>query len=63
LAPRTVYVRFGTKAARLQRVIDVAIAGDTEPIAVVDREWYRVAPSADSLAMVATPSSGRSGRR
>jgi hypothetical protein len=56
-------VRFGTKAARLQRVIDVALAGDTEPIAVVDREWYRVAPSADSLAMVATPSSGRSGRR
>jgi AcrR family transcriptional regulator len=50
IAPRTVYVRFGSKAALLKRVIDVAIAGDTEPVAVTDRDWYRTALSAPTLA-------------
>jgi AcrR family transcriptional regulator len=34
---RTVYVRFGTKAALFARVVDVAIAGDTAPIPLLDR--------------------------
>jgi AcrR family transcriptional regulator len=36
---RTVYVRFGTKAALFKRVIDVAIVGDTQPVDVLGREW------------------------
>ena len=38
----TVYAAFGTKAMLLKACIDVAIAGDDEPVAVVDRplsEW------------------------
>jgi AcrR family transcriptional regulator len=37
VATRTVYVRFGSKAELLKRVLDVAIVGDTEPVAVIDR--------------------------
>jgi AcrR family transcriptional regulator len=50
VAHRTVYVRFGTKAALLKRVIDVAIAGDELPIAVADREWSRRSLTAPTLA-------------
>jgi AcrR family transcriptional regulator len=49
VAHRTVYVRFGTKAALLKRVIDVAIVGDLAPIDVVSREWYRTATTAPAL--------------
>jgi AcrR family transcriptional regulator len=47
---RTVYVRFGTKAALLKKVIDVAIVGDTLPIDVMGREWSAVATSAPTMA-------------
>jgi AcrR family transcriptional regulator len=50
VAHRTVYVRFGTKAALLKRVIDVALVGDLEPIDVMGREWYRTATTAPTLA-------------
>ena len=50
VAHRTVYVRFGTKAALLKRVIDVALVGDLAPIDVVSREWYRTATTAPALA-------------
>jgi AcrR family transcriptional regulator len=49
VAERTVYVRFGTKAALLKRVVDVAIVGDTLPIDVVHRDWHRVAMTAPTL--------------
>jgi AcrR family transcriptional regulator len=49
VAPRTVYVRFGTKAALLKRVVDVAIVGDELPIAVADREWTRRSLTAATL--------------
>lgn len=49
VAHRTVYVRFGTKAALLKRVVDVAIVGDLAPVAVTGREWYRDATSAPTL--------------
>jgi AcrR family transcriptional regulator len=39
---RTVYVRFGTKAALLKRVVDVAIVGDTELVDLAGRDWYAV---------------------
>jgi AcrR family transcriptional regulator len=49
VAHRTVYVRFGTKAALLKRVIDVALVGDFAPVDVVSREWYRTATTAPTL--------------
>ncbi len=49
VAHRTVYVRFGTKAALLNRVVDVALVGDLAPVDVVSREWYRTAMTAPTL--------------
>jgi AcrR family transcriptional regulator len=49
VAERTVYVRFGTKGALLNRVIGAAIAGDADPIPVRDRPWYRTALTAPTL--------------
>jgi AcrR family transcriptional regulator len=46
VAARTVYVRFGTKAALLKRAVDVAFAGDTAPLAVHERDWFRLAGTA-----------------
>jgi len=47
---RTVYVRFGTKAALFKRVVDVAIVGDTEPVDVLGRDWMRAALTAPTAA-------------
>lgn len=49
VAHRTVYVRFGTKAALLKRVVDVALVGDLAPVDVISRDWYRTATSAATL--------------
>lgn len=46
---RTVYVRFGTKAALLKRVVDVAVAGDTRPIEVTGRDWFQASLTAPAL--------------
>lgn len=45
----TVEQAFGTKARLLEEVIDVAIAGDDEPVAVLDRPWAAEAASEPSL--------------
>jgi AcrR family transcriptional regulator len=50
LAPRTVYVRFGTKAALFRRVVDTALVGDAEPIDVAHRPGTQVAMTAPTLA-------------
>src|SRR5260221_10812195 len=42
----TVEALFGTKARLLKAAIDVAIAGDDEPVAVLDRGWGADAPHA-----------------
>jgi AcrR family transcriptional regulator len=47
---RTVYLRFGTKAALFKRVIDVAIVGDTEPVDVLGRDWMQAALAAPTAA-------------
>jgi AcrR family transcriptional regulator len=47
---RTVYVRFGTKAALFKRVVDVAIVGDTQPVDVIGRDWMRAAMTAPTAA-------------
>ena len=49
---RTVYLRFGTKAALFKRVIDVAIVGDTQPVDVLGRDWAQAAPPASSAPPV-----------
>jgi AcrR family transcriptional regulator len=58
---RTVYVRFGTKAALLKRVVDVAIVGDTEPVAVLGRDWMQAALTAPTAAerIAASAAAGR----
>ena len=50
VAARTVYVRFGTKAALFKRVVDVAIVGDTEAVDVLGRDWMIEAMTATTLA-------------
>ena len=47
---RTVYVRFGTKAALFKRVVDVAIVGDTQPVGVLGRDWMQAALTASTAA-------------
>jgi AcrR family transcriptional regulator len=47
---RTVYLRFGTKAALFKRVVDVAIVGDTEPVDVLGRDWMQAALTAATAA-------------
>lgn len=49
VAPRTVYSRFGTKAALLKRSLDVALVGDTASVDVAGREWFRRARTAPTL--------------
>lgn len=46
---RTVYVRFGTKATLFARVMDVAVVGDTDRVALADRDWVVYAMSAPTL--------------
>ena len=50
VAARTVYVRFGTKAALFKRVVDTAIVGDTQPVGVLDRDWAQVAMTGPTAA-------------
>lgn len=58
---RTVYVRFGTKAALFKRVVDVAIVGDTAPVDVLGRDWMRLALTAPTAAerIAASAAAGR----
>ncbi|MEK8105742.1 hypothetical protein NKG94_12465 [Micromonospora sp. M12] len=34
---------FGNKRTLFKDVVDTSIAGDTEPVATMDREWFRAA--------------------
>jgi len=40
VAVQTVYYVFGTKRALLDAVLDASIAGDAEPVAVLERPWF-----------------------
>lgn len=49
VAVQTIYFTFGNKRALLKELADVTVAGDEEPIATMDRAWFRdalVAPTA-----------------
>jgi AcrR family transcriptional regulator len=50
VAVPTVELGFGTKARLLKAAIDVAIAGDDEPLPVLDRAWADTARRATSPA-------------
>lgn len=49
VSDRTIYVRFATKAELLKRVVDVAVVGDTMPIALADRDWVDTVMNAPTL--------------
>jgi len=55
----TVELVFGTKAKLLKAVIDVAIAGDDEPVPMLDREWARQAESVPGAAGFAAVCAGQ----
>lgn len=51
VAVQTIYFTFGNKRVLLKELVDVAIAGDLEPVATMDRPWFRdavAAPAADA---------------
>lgn len=50
VAVQTIYFTFGTKRALLKEVVDVAIAGDDEPVATMDRPWFHEALAAPTAA-------------
>lgn len=41
VAPETVYASFGNKRSLLWRLLEIAAAGDEEPIPVLERDWAR----------------------
>lgn len=41
VSPESVYGAFGTKRSLLASVIDVSIAGDDEPVPLLEREWVQ----------------------
>src|SRR5260370_21484086 len=43
VAPATIYQAFGTKHAVLAAALDVTVAGDDAPLAVLDQHWVTVA--------------------
>lgn len=49
VAVPTVELAFGTKARLLHAAIDVAIAGDDEPVPVLDRDWTDTARAAATV--------------
>lgn len=50
VAVQTVYFVFGNKRTLFKDVVDTTIAGDTEPVATMDREWFRGACAAPTAA-------------
>ncbi|MFF5265250.1 TetR/AcrR family transcriptional regulator [Actinomadura viridis] len=50
VAVQTVYFVFGNKRTLFKDVVDATIAGDTEPVALMDREWFSAACAAPTAA-------------
>ncbi|MGZ4604257.1 MAG: TetR/AcrR family transcriptional regulator [Kineosporiaceae bacterium] len=66
VARPTVFAAFGSKAALLREVLDQAISGDDDPVAVRDRPWFQpvwqartAAETLDAYAGVVTLIAGR----
>lgn len=41
VAVQTIYFTFGNKRSLLKELVDVTIAGDDEPVATMERPWFR----------------------
>jgi AcrR family transcriptional regulator len=54
----TIESLFGTKARLLKAAIDIAIAGDDEPIPVLDRAWARSVQQAETVEEFLTITAG-----
>ncbi|GAB2454500.1 TetR/AcrR family transcriptional regulator [Streptomyces incanus] len=55
VAVQTIYFVFRNKPSLLKELVDVAIAGDDEPLATMDRPWFEevtTAPTAESALAV-----------
>jgi len=50
VAVQTIYFTFGNKRSLLKEVMEVAVAGDDEPVATMDRAWFRDAMAAETAA-------------
>src|SRR3954454_21499481 len=48
VAVQTIYFTFGNKRALLKELAAVSIAGDDEPIATMDRQWFREVLAAET---------------
>jgi AcrR family transcriptional regulator len=48
VAVQTIYFTFGNKRSLLKELVDATIAGDDEPVATMDRQWFRDAMAADT---------------
>jgi AcrR family transcriptional regulator len=48
VAIQTIYFVFGNKRKLLKELVDVTIAGDDEPIATMNRPWFREAIAAET---------------
>jgi AcrR family transcriptional regulator len=48
VAVQTIYFAFGNKPSLLKELVDVTIAGDNEPVATMQRAWFRDALAADT---------------
>ncbi len=46
VAVQTIYFAFGNKRMLLKELVDVTVAGDDEPVATMDRPWFREALAA-----------------
>lgn len=50
VAVQTIYFTFGNKRALLKEVVDVAVAGDDEPIETMKRPWFTDALATETAA-------------
>lgn len=50
VAVQTIYFSFGNKRTLMKELVDVAIAGDDEPVPTLERQWFRDAVTAPSAA-------------
>ncbi|OLF09014.1 TetR family transcriptional regulator [Actinophytocola xinjiangensis] len=50
VAVQTIYFVFRNKRTLFKDVVDTTIAGDTEPVATMDRAWFRAACAAPTAA-------------
>ncbi|MER6913546.1 helix-turn-helix domain-containing protein [Streptomyces sp. NPDC000594] len=56
---QTVYFTFGTKRALLKELVDIAVAGDDDPVATLERPWaHEVLAEPDPAAQLARQAAG-----